>query len=735
MKLPKQTLLPWYAPFLLCLLASCGDGPIARMGDGTSGAPPVTQPGGTLARGGTGSQTGPGYDPSTNNGSGSTGSSDASGRAPQSGTGSVASPSGTGSNGGANGRNGSSGNGSNVSGSGANGSSGANGTGSPGAGSPSASGSSAGGTSTGNAPGTPGGTGTNGPDGVAPETNGTHETNSNDPDAGKPPAVRLLSSAECPLRYEDKPAPAALTGADPLAHLQWYLNNDGSQAGTVAGEDLHLGTLHSRYRGEDVRIAVVDDGIEMTHEDLRQNMVPNGSYNYLAELPDWPVGSPWAVPCTKDQDHGTAVAGIIAARDDNGVGIRGVAPRAQLRSFNAISGGTDLDILDALQRHVEDTDIYSNSWGGGDDTGQYQDALPSRVALSGVINAGLKKGRNGLGSIYVFSAGNGHSLGDYSAYDGNVTLYGVMAACSTHAAGLRAHYSEMGPNLLVCAPAGSAGDEEERKTLPLVETTHLNDTYTARFSDTSAAAPMVSGVVALMLQANPKLTWRDVPLVLAQSARKVDAQSAGWTQYGPWHYHHAYGFGVADATAAVALARTWPSVGGSDAVKRCGTVTHEVGRSIPKSTPLTDYDALDDFAEKLDYNAPVADGMTDSITLPDDGSCPAGTVEHVEVTLEITDAGGKAEHPDSGKLHIALTSPSGRTSTLILPHPCYEYTPLGESVLGTCEGLTKFSIGITRHMGEPFFTGNNRNWTLSLADHSASAGGQLRRWSILLSGH
>ena len=246
---------------------------------------------------------------------------------------------------------------------------------------------------------------------------------------------------------------------------------------------------------------------------------------------------------------------------------------------------------------------------------------------------------------------------------------------------------------------------------------------------------MVSGVVALMLQANPKLTWRDVPLVLAQSARKVDAQSAGWTQYGPWHYHHAYGFGVADATAAVALARTWPSVGGSDTVKRCGTVTHEVGRTIPKSTPLTDYDALDDFAEKLDYNAPVADGMTDSITLPDDGSCPAGTVEHVEVTLEITDAGGKAEHPDSGKLHIALTSPSGRTSTLVLPHPCYEYNALGESVLGTCEGLTKFSIGITRHIGEPFFTGDSRDWTLSLADHSASAGGQLKRWSILLSGH
>ena len=105
------------------------------------------------------------------------------------------------------------------------------------------------------------------------------------------------------------------------------------------------------------------------------------------------------------------------------------------------------------------------------------------------------------------------------------------------------------------------------------------------------------------------------------------------------------------------------------------------------------------------------------------------------MTLEITDAGGKAEHPDSGKLHIALTSPSGRTSTLVLPHPCYEYNALGESVLGTCEGLTKFSIGITRHMGEPFFTGNSRDWTLSLADHSASAGGQLKRWSILLSGH
>ena len=88
-------------------------------------------------------------------------------------------------------------------------------------------------------------------------------------------------------------------------------------------------------------------------------------------------------------------------------------------------------------------------------------------------------------------------------------------------------------------------------TLPDVSTTALQNQYTDSFNGTSAATPMVSGVVALMLQASPKLTWRDVPLILARSARQVDAQSSGWRS------HSNSPMGAATTSAPVECRARW----------------------------------------------------------------------------------------------------------------------------------------------------------------------------------
>ena len=133
----------------------------------------------------------------------------------------------------------------------------------------------------------------------------------------------------------------------------------------------------------------------------------------------------------------------------------------------------------------------------------------------------------------------------------------MTAVCAVQTKDTRSFFSEKGANLWVCAPSG--GDELRNIT--------TTDTvgYTADFSGTSASTPMVSGVIALMRSVAPALTWRDVKLILAETARKNDSANSGWEQgalaYGStterYSFNHEYGFGVVDAHAAVTLASQW----------------------------------------------------------------------------------------------------------------------------------------------------------------------------------
>src|SRR5690606_3182348 len=142
------------------------------------------------------------------------------------------------------------------------------------------------------------------------------------------------------------------------------------------------------------RVAIVDSGIEVVHEDLLPNIVPGGSFNYRQGKH---LGSDYPLPCAAGNVHGTAVAGIVAARGDNGIGVTGVAPAASMVGLNPLATNLDADIAHALAYQRDRNEIYANSWGSPDGGTLF----PSDSSFDATIEQGLAQGRNGLGSIFV----------------------------------------------------------------------------------------------------------------------------------------------------------------------------------------------------------------------------------------------------------------------------------------------------------------------------------------------
>ena len=176
------------------------------------------------------------------------------------------------------------------------------------------------------------------------------------------------------------------------------------------------------------------------------------------------------------------------------------------------------------------------------------------------VDDGVEAGYGGKGVVYLWAGGNGGIFADNSNFDGYANYYGVVAVCAVDDRGRRSWYSEQGANLWICAPSSGG-------LFAGVFTTYNYGRYSDDFGGTSAATPAVAGVVALVRAANPALTWRDVKLILAASARKNDSGNSGWrtgaSKYGAsgrYNFNHQYGFGVVHAKAAVDLADGWENV-------------------------------------------------------------------------------------------------------------------------------------------------------------------------------
>ena len=450
-----------------------------------------------------------------------------------------------------------------------------------------------------------------------------------------------------------------------------------------------------------------DQGIDPTHPDLNGNLLTALGRN-ASNL------SAGGSPVLSTDNHGTAVAGTIAA-ERNGSGIVGVAYEANLVSI--YDQMTVAEIPNALA-YASNFDVLNNSWGFAPQGTSYyalygnwaftDNFLTAKYSAAGIALANLAAtGRHGLGTVVVQSAGNSFSLGDDTNLHNFQNSQYIITVAATDYLGKVTSYSSPGASVLISAPGGGSSDwVSEIITTDRVGAAGFHPTDYTYIAGTSFSAPIVSGIVALMLDANPNLGYRDVQEILAYSARKIDPSNNIWSYNGAsnWnggglHYDdltHNLGYGLVDALAAIRMAETWTSSVHTAANRAQVTATHSVAKVIPDGGGIN-------------ATASVSDAISVATAIG---------VERAEVTLNVT-------HPYVGDLSVWLFAPSG-TASVFLWRP--QQNAL--SSYGTNQDNIHFTFDTVLDWGES----SVGSWRLAIYDNAYGDIGTFDSWTLNLIG-
>ncbi|KAA8902055.1 hypothetical protein TRICI_005954 [Trichomonascus ciferrii] len=458
---------------------------------------------------------------------------------------------------------------------------------------------------------------------------------------------------------------------DPEFPRQWHLINPGQP-----GHDLNItGVWYQNVTGKGVRVAVVDDGVDLDHDDIKDNYFAEGSYDFNDD-------DPVPRPELSDDRHGTRCAGEIAAVKNDNCGL-GVAYDSKVAGLRILSGRiSEVDEALALNYAMDQNDIYSCSW-GPPDNGQAV-AEPGMVVRKAMIN-GVLNGRDKKGSIFVFASGNGAGFGDNCNFDGYTNSIYSITVAAIDRKGLHPFYSEScSANLVVTYSSGS-GDH--------IHTTDFHGGCTDNHGGTSAAAPIAAGVFALVLEVRPDLTWRDMQTLAMEAALPVNENDPDWQEtYSGRLYNHKYGYGKIDAYGIIERAKSYELI-----------------------KPQSWY-----FSKRIEPNAKIGYGKkkgaksTVNITQEDLDAANFEKVEHVNVFLNLG-------HQRRGSLTIVLTSPEGVKSRLAEPR-------FADS---SSEGLVGWTFMSVAHWGEP----GVGEWTLeAYNDEKEDVEGVLLDWRLKLWG-
>ncbi|MBX7231402.1 MAG: S8 family serine peptidase [Bdellovibrionales bacterium] len=577
--------------------------------------------------------------------------------------------------------------------------------------------------------------------------------------------INIVDSALGVLKKTLGPYTIEVLG-NPLKQNQWHLKNTAqnsfSGAVGISGEDIHLTeTIKNHYLGKDIRIVVSDTGILESHPSLSSAMESGSSRNYLLDGSSNWVGNSSPTTSSAENAHGTAVAGLIGERGWTNYGGRGVAPLSKLIGFLFIQA------QEKLQKKGQLTSALYSQFSGGFDIYNYSWLEPQcslaeyAEDYSEKLSYGTTNYRKGLGALYVKSAGNSFrdvlsdcypSVSSDSYFYGNAnfseestTPYTIIVG-AVNADGLSSSYSSPGSNLWISAPGGeyglsrafSSSSSSSRQIKPALITTDFigcalgiksfsskysdfdkgsspNNycTHTSTMNGTSGAAPILSGALALILSANPTLSWRDVKHILAFTADKLDPNRAstshpdssnnlsghtyeqGWvTNRAGYHFHNWYGFGRVNVDNAVNMAKNYTSSLGT--LKSTNT-------SLSGSLTKWKY-AL----SNLNFSVPagISTGVTSSFNVTE-----SLITESVQVQV--------GAYSCIGNLGIELTSPSGT-----------------KSILMNINSLLMDDSMAHKFLSNAFYGENSvGEWTLKLIGGKSGCTSSWEYWGLNILGH
>ena len=480
--------------------------------------------------------------------------------------------------------------------------------------------------------------------------------------------------------------------SDPWYGCQWHLNNT-NQFPRGAGRDINVEEAWATTMGAGINIAVVDDGLHYAHEDLADNVLTARNHDYFGDDVFDPL-----------ETHGTQVAGIIAARD-NGLGVRGVAPRASIYNYNVIEYGlpSDVNAGDAMTRNKADTAVSNNSWGPPRMLGF------TSATWEGAIVNGVTNGYGGKGVFYVFAGGNDDPEGQDSNLDEYANHYGVTAVCAVNHNDVKTAYSERGANLWVCAPSGDRTrgipgdrDREERRPLHGFVLRHV------RFG----ADRVRSGGPGARRQLRSDLARREAdPRGLRPQERSVQQHLAA----GGAEVRRDRRF---DPRALLVQSRLrlrcrW-TLAPPSPWRRTGPTCSPNCAKSRRSRATSTWRSPD--------SQSIRSGTTVTTSLTIDSY--VGFVEFVEINATFN-------HTSFRDVQVDLISPSGARSRLV---PAV-YLILGESMdpadRETFTLTERFRFGSARHLGE----NAAGTWTLRITDLIPGHAGTLESWSLKIYGH
>ena len=508
----------------------------------------------------------------------------------------------------------------------------------------------------------------------------------------------IITQPKLQIFIYDNDSPYSNLPSDPYRQFQWHLYD---------ATGVNVFRVWPQYTGRGIVVGIFDQGIDSVHPDLKENLNKPLGRN-ASDL------SSGGDPILPTDNHGTMVAGLVGAAR-NGVGVVGVAYDSNLVSVYSplLINNLSNEISNAYKYFHGKVDIINDSWGLGNlfDFGSnyaFTDNFLTAAWSSAANNlaALATTGRNGLGVIVVQAAGNSQDRGDETNLHNFQNSRFITTVAATDYFGNRSTYSSTGSSILVAAPGGAPD-----RALGIWTTdrsgilgTTIND-YASN-SGTSFSGPLVAGVVALILQANPSLGYRDVQQILAISARNISSNNYLWEYNGAKTWNnggfryslydtaegefHPLGFGNIDARAAVRLAESWSKSSTESNLLKVVS-TKSVNQGIPDNS---------------------SGGLISTISIENHMD-----IERIEVYPII-------RHSYIGDLQMTLLSPSGLSFSVLLNRPGkLSSNPLS---FGSAQDNINFVFSTVAHLGEDSFG----RWTLLVSDLAAGDVGVLDSWEI-----